>query len=92
MTDIGVAGGENDPNIEEVRILTTSSGAMFRVFAPRYIWKCYDFLIHVSWCPKELADMICKWSMGLQRPFEEYFEEAILYLYHSILGNNIKAN
>ena len=90
MTDIGVAGGANDPNVEEVRILTHENGAMYRVFAPRYAWHCYDFLLTMAWEKYELIDTLEKWAIKLNISFEDYFRDVILHQYHSFFGNTNK--
>ena len=84
---IDIAGGENDPNLKQVRIVRSEDNTMFRVFAPKYAWHCYDFLLLAEWESSELVNQIQKWATELKTPFETYFNDGVLYLYHSFLGH-----
>ena len=86
MVQIGIAGGDNDPNVEEVRILRNKKRTMYRVFAPRYAWHCYDFLLEAVWEKHELIDTLEKWAVTLEIPFEDYFRDGILHQYHTFFG------
>jgi hypothetical protein len=86
LSIIGIADSENDPNMSELGVISSSEGELFEVLAPKYAWHCYKALVIAGHDSKTLVDRIRQMSLAAGIPLEKYFRKGIVIVYNLTLS------